>query len=314
MKPPKHGPKVLSVLCVLVFGVWLSGCGGGATPATAVTAEPSPQLLNGNWLLAGTLPVFGPPGISGFGIAAAFNVVGDQITGGLTGAQQCGNIGSSVTLGTVTGTVAADGSFTLQTPARPTGPSPLTVTITGKVPSAPGAGWSGRYTITEPSANTCPLPTTGAVAATAIPLLSGTYQGTASFLPSSSGGTVNFGNLPSGTATPVSVTLQQQNQASANTAPQFGALYIVSGTIAVQDFPCASAGAVGGTIPVTGSLLSGSVIGNSFSANFQMSDGSTLVTAGSIAALDSSKIEVELHTRTAGNCAAQIAGYTTLSH
>ena len=299
----------LALLAVLTEG----GCGGGTAPAAAVPATPSSNL-SGNWLLAGSLPVFGPAvgGNAGFGLAADFNVIGNQVFGGLTSTGTCPGGALVGSLGFVSGTIAADGSFDLQTPALSSGTPPTTVvTIQGKVPDEAGAGWTGKYTISNPS-GACPNSLSGAVTATSIPLLSGTFTGTANLQVS---GPFGSGSTPTpSTPVPVTVTLQQSPGPGPGDTIPAEAGTLLTGSIALGGSSCLTSGTTNGAMLPSGTLILSSVNGDSIAAVFAMNDGSTLQMSGSISALDGSSITVQFVSLSNGTCPAQFSQFTSLSH
>ena len=104
-------------------GSLLSGCGGGSS---------SPSALAGNWLIVGPMPTNQlqlPPATSGFELAMTFDVTGNNIVGAGFVSAPCQQTSSPILLGTVgvlfetgaSGTVAADGSFSVQTSANSVG-------------------------------------------------------------------------------------------------------------------------------------------------------------------------------------------------
>ena len=223
---------LLGLLCFLS----LAGCGATAGPVPAET-RPVTTNLAGNWLLAGTLPA--PPfqnAVTGTQLSAAFNTVGDQIVGLGVFLAPCPAITGTGLLGTgdegggfeASGTVAADGSFLVQSPATTTsGLSIPSVSISGTVPSAPGGSWNGSYSISMSGTPGCTVQESASLTAQAIQSFSGTYAAT---------GTYSDGT----TQSPVTVTmvlLQGSSTAAANGVAANTAS-ILSGTITVAGVPC----------------------------------------------------------------------------
>src|ERR1700732_4730523 len=117
-------------------GLLLSGCGGGVAPSSS---------LAGNWLIVGPLPTnqLQIGGVSGFRLAITIDVTGNSLVASGFVNESCSNqdpvspfLSRSVSFTTLAqGTVAADGSFTLQTP---TNFQTNSLVIQGKVPQANG--------------------------------------------------------------------------------------------------------------------------------------------------------------------------------
>lgn len=170
-------------------GLLLSGCGGGA-PAVPVT----PSTLAGNWLIVGPMPTDGLETPLAFRLALTFDVIGNNLVAAGSGNDFCGN-NSESSFGFVsvaTGTVANDGSFTLQTPASVSGLPTTTVSIKGTIPTANDSPWPGSYTASfaTPFTPTCASGQAGTFTATSFPLVSGIYVGTGSVQTVTSGVTM----------------------------------------------------------------------------------------------------------------------------
>ena len=275
-------------------GLLLSGCGGGAPVAPAVSP------LAGNWLIVGPMPtnVFSlPPVASTFRLAMTFDVTGNNIAAAGFANAPCAPVSpppplpilsaSSVSFGTdATGTIATDGSFSLQTPAN----LPVaSISIQGKVPQTNSAGWSGSYTASLNSS--LGLPCTGSFGgpftATSFPLISGVYVGAGS-----SQTTLN------GPETPVTfqVTLQQGGTVVDNvTGKPFTSNLVLTGSIRVQGLPCFASG-------VTSSTPPSEVEGNQLVAAFTMDDGSTLTIEGALADSTETRITANVAVVTGGQC------------
>jgi hypothetical protein len=277
------------------FGWLLCGCGGGSAPASA---KPAAHALAGNWLIVGPMPTNGLVVGTGLRLALTFDVNGSNVTAAGFGDDSCGNPESSFGFGNLaTGTIAADGSFVLQSPANfPEG----TLSIQGTVPKASDTSWTGGYTISFDGPlvpATCDKSLTGTFTATPFPLVSGVYVGT--------GSTETFANGKS-TTTPVTfqVSLQQggmlTNPVSGATSPLFSNL-VLSGSIRVQGSPCFSSGA-------TAVTPASSVEGNMVHAAFLMDDGSTLNLLGSLTDITEGHIATNLPLVTGGKC----GGITTV--
>src|SRR5271170_4212580 len=124
-------------------GLLLSGCGGGSAP------QPNP--LAGNWLIVGPMPSqlqISP--VSGYSLAMTFDVTDNNIVAAGYANAPC-QVDTSlpppvVTLlsesfpTSATGTVAANGSFSMQTPANS---SVGSISIQGKAPQTNSGEWPG---------------------------------------------------------------------------------------------------------------------------------------------------------------------------
>jgi hypothetical protein len=247
-------------------GLLLCGCDGGSSPKVVA---PVPGDLAGNWLVVGPMPASAPDASTGFRLALTVDVTGNNLVATGFGDTSCGSVGSPAAFGSVvTGTVAADGSFTLQAPSIFPGAA---ISITGAVPKTAGGAWSGSYTGSFASSFGPPCSATyaGMLAATSFPLVSGVYVGTGSSQTSTNGVV---------TTTPITfqVTLQQGGTV---TVPATGkpvtSNSVLIGSIRVQGSPCFSSG-------VTSSTLSSAVEGNELVAEFTMDDGSTLSIIGTL--------------------------------
>src|SRR5882724_5434790 len=127
------------------MGLLLCGCGGGSAPASPKPVAPAANALAGNWLLVGPMPtneISFPPPPSGFRLAMTFDVTGNNIVasgfvnGYCTPQSTSPIVNASFEFGAAaSGTIAADGSFTVQSP----GNVPIdSLSIQGKVPQANG--------------------------------------------------------------------------------------------------------------------------------------------------------------------------------
>jgi hypothetical protein len=144
-----------------------------ASDPVATIASP----LDGNWHFAGDRQKKQYPLIS-----MHLHVEGTQISGHGEIETRCLNAPLSGGGGSasVTGEIAADGTFTLATPA----PSRASnqVTIEGRVPVAGAASWTGSYTLQHSSSPTCTMEQ--AAEFTAVPLapMNGTFAGGATMM------------------------------------------------------------------------------------------------------------------------------------
>jgi hypothetical protein len=160
------------------IGLFRSGCGGGSVPPVPVVPAVSP--LAGNWLIVGPMPSneFSFPPMSGFSLAMSFDVTGNDALATGFASGSCAPpptspfVNAAFSFGaTVTGTIAADGSFTLQSP----GNVPVdSLSIQGKVPQANGDPFLGSYTASFNSpTGRCTASYSGMFTATSFPPVSG---------------------------------------------------------------------------------------------------------------------------------------------
>lgn len=243
---------------------------------------PAASPLAGNWLIVGPMPTneFSPGGPSGFRLAMSFDVNGNNIVAASFANGSCAPQstppivnGSLDIFVPSSGTIAADGSFTIKSPDNDINSSLL---IQGKVPQAHGDQFSGNYTasFTSPvppafAGGPCTGSYSGMFTATSFPLVSGVYMGTGSTQATTNG-------VSTVTPIAVQVTLQQggtvTNQTTGISSPTSTAL---TGSILVQGFPCFKTGVISPT-------RSSEMKGNMVSAIFTMDDGSTLSLSGAL--------------------------------
>ena len=291
-----HG---LPFVCMLLL--YLVGCGSNPSPSTPVTPPvPSVSPLAGNWLITGSLPAFGLPLPSAFGLAMTFDVVGDQITARESDSVPCpngGDIGGAG--GTSSGTLASSGSFSIQSLAPPAGvTSPITpssLQITGTAPTAVQGGWSGTYSYT-PGSTTCGGTLMGSFTATPIQTVVGTYSGSTILT-----------KLPSGSAPVTPVTLKITTQQGTTVTPTTGSAYYkasaLTGDISVTGSSCFTHG----TITSVNGVPSASVAGNFVTMGFKMDDGSLLTVSASLTKADASILRTQLFTIRGGDCDGQLS-------
>jgi hypothetical protein len=222
-----------------------------------------------------------------------FDVTGNKIeAAGLTN-QPCSNQDPSspiVALGVwstdiTDGVIAADGSFTLQTPDN-ISKNPLS--IQGKVPEA-GDGWTGIYTASfaGPVQPACGGSYSGTVTATSFPLVSGVYVGAGSS-PS----------VPGTPGKPVAFQLRLQQGGiltDSSKGISMPSISVLTGSIQVSGSSCFSSGTIGQTSP-------GAVEGNLMNANFAMNDGSRLNFQGALTDSTEESITPGFVVVTGGNC------------
>jgi hypothetical protein len=291
--------RALLSLAACGAGLLLSGCGGGTD---SPTVKPVASALAGNWLIVGPMPTEGLETPLAFRLALTFDVNGNNLVVAGFGNDFCGNNSeSSFAFGSVaTGTVANDGSFTLQSPASVSGLPTTAVSIKGTLPTANDGQWPGSYTASfaTPFTPTCASGHAGTFTATSFPLVNGTYVGTGSV------------ETTGGVTMPLTfqVSLQQggtlTNPVNGATSPIFSNA-VLTGGIRVQGSPCFSSGVTSATPP-------SGVAGNVVNAAFTMDDGSTLNLQGALTDLTEGQIATNFVLVSGGKCGVgflyQLAG------
>lgn len=260
------------------IGLFLSGCGGGSAPVA-----PPVSPLAGNWLIVGPMPtVFGS---SGFQLTLTVDVLENKLFAAGFGNISCGSYSKAFTFPAgATGTIATDGTFSLQSL---TGNSEASLSLQGTVPKANDAPWPGNYTISfspplvDRIGEVCDSTLTGEFTAISFPLVNGVYAGTDPI-------GVGFNGVP-GT---VQMLLQQGVM---TTDSRSGERYLnnigLTGNIRVQGSACLSNGVM--------NSVSG-IQGNEVYAQFIMDDGSTLTLIGTLTDTTASHIAVNI-TQLIGN-------------
>jgi hypothetical protein len=270
------------------MGLLLCGCGGGSAPVS-----PAVSPLAGNWLIVGPMPT--GFGTSGFQLTLTVDVLENRLFAAGFGNISCGNFAQSFVFPAgATGTIATDGTFSLQTLA---GNSVASLSVQGTVPKANDAPWPGNYTISfspalvGPSGQVCDSTLTGAFTATSFPLVNGTYAGTATG--------DGFNGAPGTTSISVQMLLQQGVPMTDSTSgkPYFNNIGL-TGDIRVQGSACFSSG-------VMNPSLSG-VEGNEVVAQFTMDDGSTLGVIGTLTDPTESRIAITLIGLNGGRCVGSL--------
>jgi hypothetical protein len=246
------------------IGLFLSGCGGSAP------VSPPVSPLAGNWLIVGPMPIptDGFQFRYEFRFALTVDVLDDQVFAAAFGNSTCGNFAGSFALSSgATGTIATDGTFSLQTPAERS----VALSLHGTVPKGNNMPWPGNYTIsfsppTGPSGQGCGSPLTGEFTAISFPLVNGIYAGT--------GTAVNFNGVSGRTPISVQMVLHQGTMTTDSTSGKgFFDNVRLMGNIRVQGSACFSSGVM--------DSLSG-VQGNEVLAQSTMDDGSTVTVAGTL--------------------------------
>jgi hypothetical protein len=276
--------KTLALLSFTACGIGLllCGCGGGSPPVSP---------LAGNWLIVGPMPSSEINSSGGFRLAMTFDVTGNNVVAGGFGSNFCDAVQSGFEFGSVvTGTIAADGSFTLATPANN---SLETISIKGTVPQTVGEPWSGSYAVSLGGghAPACDANLSGTFTATSFPLVSGVYVGTGSTIAGLNG-------IPAATPITLQVTLKQGGTVTNpgnGAASTFFSNSMLTGSIKVQGSPCFNSG-------VTSVTPRSSVLGNTVNAAFTMDDGSTLELQGTVTDLTEGHIATGIGLVRGGKC------------
>ena len=284
MKPVMVQARSVVFLFFLLYGLASCGSSINSLPTNATASG-----LKGNWLVTTDLPIFPPLPLSqrSFGLAMTLDVIQGQVVASSSHFYPCGN-GSAVggSGGLAPATIAADGSFTLQT-VQLNGLLPTVfLSIHGSVPQTAGGSWSGSYSATN--ANAGCLPVAGTFTAVPIQAVNGIFSGTGSLGPS---GAVSL------TPVTLAITLQQGGPASLD--PPLGnspvnSVNALSGTISIKGSTCFTGG--------TATTPHGSVFGNRIDAQFTMDDGSTLLLNGSVNDTEASTIVLTSMLVNGGSC------------
>jgi len=295
--------NVRALLSFAVSGSLLIGCGGGSPKQAAPAPAVSP--LAGNWLVTGPLPTYGftPPGTGIFSLTMTFDVAGNNITASGYGTGYCASNSSppifndAFAFGSLsTGVVAADGSFTLQTPQNIPGYS---LSMQGEIPEINAAQFAGTYAaaFNSPTGPTCVGGSSGMFTATSFPLVSGVYTGTDNFQTATNG--------IFSTASPITMQVNLQQGATVldpTTGLSEPSNIAIGGNIHVQGFPCFTSGTANTILfGPSGEPLS-SIAGNMINMSFTMDDGSTLNLGGALTDTTESQISVQLFVNPSGTC------------
>jgi hypothetical protein len=260
--------NVRALFSFAVLGSVLIGCGGGSSKQTALAVSP----LAGNWLITGPMPTVGftAPGTGVFSLASGYG------SGFCASASVPPVYDNAFSFGSLTtGVIAADGSFTLQTP--PTTPI-YSLSVQGKVPAMNAEQFAGTYAagFNSTIARGCVGNSAGSFTATYFPIVSGVYSGAGEFQ--------SFANGVS-TATPVTIELTL-HQGAPVLDPKTGIAkpsnIAIGGSISVKGFPCFTTGTAS-TIQFGPTLQpSSSIQGNIMIMNFTMDDGTMLSMNGAL--------------------------------
>jgi hypothetical protein len=270
MFPGKNRDHV--IVGVLGLAAWIfGGCGGGAFVAAGSSV--SNDNLNGNWLLVGTLPFADLSGTVTnplFGVAGTFSVVGSNVVGALSANVPCGTFVLSEPVAVMTGTIAADGSLSMQSVSSG---SSGTASLTGMLPMNSGSAWSGNLALSLP-ASACAFSKQTNFTAVKIADVTGTYVGSAtiSLFPGSGTQTVSY-----------RFVLQQGGTLGSSTTEFASAL---TGTVTVQGSTCFTSGVFAAPQSSSG------VLGSELVANTMMNDGSGMAGVGQI--MDTGALQLDM--------------------
>jgi len=286
--------KVSALLSFTACGVGLllCGCGGGSAPAA-----PAVSPLAGNWLIVGPMPTVGFGLGPGFRLALTVDVLENHLFAAGFGNTSCGNLSESFEFPTgAMGTIATDGSFSLQTPAES---SIASLSLQGTVPKRNNVPWPGNYTISfgppiGTSGQGCDSPLTGVFTAISFPLVKGVYAGTGT-------AQVNLNGVSGTTSISVQMLLQQgATMTDSTSGKQFFNNIGLTGNIHVQGSACFSSGVM--------NSLSG-VQGNEVFAQSTMDDGSTVTVIGTLTDPTESSITPLLLMLQGGKCGSSPVYY-----
>lgn len=290
--------SVLTLLGTVVAFV-VAGCGTPSSKNPAVsspTSTPSPAAvsgttLNGNWLLFGTMPTYFPSAtVVTPGLAVSFNVEQGKVTGSASVQQACTSgvpFGWNF-LGDLTGTVAADGSFSAAAPSS----AGVSFTIKGTVPGADHTGWSGSYAFatTDPRAS-CAINLDGNFTAQPVPDVDGTFTGEGALTSFSGSGLVPQAGVVIG----MTQTLHQGQYATTSSGASTYNAQRLGGTLEVSGIPCFSKG-------TSSTFFSNSLDGDEFETYWDMEDGSQASIWGTIEDPNASKLDVDFMVVSGGKC------------
>lgn len=248
------GARLAAVLTAVSFGL-LGGCGDGSLTPTMHTATVSPS--SGNWAFSPANPLAGdsislPPFLGGSLMVSGGQISADFLVLPVLSACPVG-IGANFDV-QLTGSVS-NNQLTLTSMPWNGG----VFTITGAVASD-GNSFTGQWSVK----GGCATGAGGALVASYVPSVTGTWSGVLAALP---GQTANG-------LTGAAATLQLV-QSSTPTAFSFP----LSGTIAISGSTCGFSSGTLVQLPGSDPLDPSSVIGQAWTAEAQMSDGKSVVVA-----------------------------------
>ena len=198
----------------------------------------------------------------------------------------------------LTGQIAPDGSFQLTQPSN-TGFTLngdfVEVVVTGKVPQAGAAGWSGTYSLTTAAGSTgCLVNETGSFTAAAFTAVNGTYTGP---LIAANTGTTGVNLSP---------TLSQGSPAEYQFNPLITSYYLpLTGTASVSGIPCFMHGSIAAP---SAANTPGEVAGNMAVMIFLMDDGSHLLLTGIFSDLQVTNFNLTSAAVIGGQCSGFFSG------
>lgn len=290
--------RTLRPLLCSMLSLCLLACASGSSAPTLINI---PITLNGNWSLAGARTPAAYPIL-----ATSLKVQGNQITGQGTVQIQCSPSTQINGIFSLSGQIAADGTFsaTYSTPASPN--SGYTVAVTGASPTANSPDtWNGTYTLTASLTSAGSIPVTpcayshsATFTATPIATLTGIYSGPAS-----------NGVFSPGLGTNAALTLQVAQQP---------ATLVTYGTTTTSQLPLIA------TLNVTGSScfssgstasapVSSHIDGDAVTLSFLMNDGSQMEISGNLTDLTAASLAITSHV-IGGSCANTISSTTLTRH
>lgn len=275
----------------------LCGCGAG---------QGSTSPLAGNWLIVGSMPTFYPfPAGGTFDLAMTMDVEGKSVTAtsnevmSCSGSTALGGFGTGG-VGYEAGTIASDGSVSLETSQRAIVVLGPVLTIAGKLPQKAGDEWSGSYAIGSQLIASCLPQLTGNFTAIQFPLVNGTYSGQSPVVPES-------------TLMPISIQMKLQQGGpvpDANGLPK-NSLLGLTGSLEVQGVSCFSSGRFEPTVnvPIVNgiTLLQGITLvsGNNIQVAATMNDGSTMLVSAEFLDTTEHSLNVKEVAVVGGNCSGQ---------
>jgi hypothetical protein len=295
--------NIRALFSFVVFGLFLIGCGSGSSKQVA----PAVSLLAGNWLIVGPMPTYGftPPGTGVFSLAMTFDVTGNNITAASYGSGFCASSASPPIFnntfsfeGLSTGVIAADGSFSLQTPQN----TPIySLSVQGKTPGINAEQFAGTYAASFNSTigPACVGNSGGMFTATSFPLVNGVYTATGNFQTLSATGAAS-------TTTPITMQVNLQQGAPVldpATGISKASNIAMGGSIRMQGFPCFTSGTANTTLFVPTAEPLSTIQGNVLSVSFTMDDGSTLNLTGALTDATESQISALFSLNFTGECA-----------
>ncbi len=217
-------------------------------------------------------------------VAVSFQVSGTSITGSANIQGPCSTGGSfgEGFVGAISGTVAADGTFTAGFTSN--SGNIQTLTITGTAPSSAQESWNGKLTLNiTNSPSLCPASIASSFTATAVPQVSGTFTGSGPLL-SFAGATAK--PPAAGSIYSVSTDLSQSGPADAP----------LTGVIQMTGIPCFTRG-------TTSSLIGSTVEDNVIIGDYTMEDGASVLLLATINNTADTQLSVAVFNVSGDSCA-----------